>query len=151
MSYVYKCQVNKHTSKKKVKTIRVVADNLVQASHMAMEKIHNSGIFMNDCIELVSIKKDFKVKNVYDMDDVFEDGDGEGEESEPIIRNPFDVSGQAPDDRIQVKHSCGEKLELVNGNWGIVKCPGCNDVIARSEISNMNGIWVYVKNQNRRM
>jgi hypothetical protein len=144
MSYVYKCQVNKHTSKKKVKTIRVVADNLVQASHMAMEKIHNSGLFMNDCIELVSIKKDFKVKNVYSMDDVFEDGDGEGDESEPLDLNaPLDLSHANADNIIEFKCSCTNKIKVNMIDWNVLRCPHCQRIVLRRDISEVAGIFIY--------
>lgn len=140
MVNIYDVKVSKHGSTKKLKTIRVAGMNIVQASHMAMEIAYNTDMFRGKCVEITGIKKNKNVKYVEGLDDVFSDGDGD----EDMI-NPLDISGVAEDDLIIFKHNCDSTIKLVDGNWGIVKCPSCSKPILRRNLSQVSGMWIYVE------
>jgi len=147
MPNVYKVQINKHTSKKKLKTVRVIASNIIQAAHIAAENVYGDIAFKNECIEIVGIKKCIKSKNIVGLDDLFDDGDEEGDmnaEMQERMGDPYNTTGEAPDNLLIFKHDCGNTLQLRDNGWVVIACTSCRKLIKREEITNISGIWCFI-------
>jgi len=152
-NYLYSCRVCKYNTQELIKEVHLVAQDIVQASHVAHYYIFQEVMFPNQPIEISSITRVEGIDDVVnadmnvDEDEMSneEDYDDEGEEDDP-----FDLSGIPGDNVMRLKHLCGQTLELANYQWKSVICPKCKQEVYRNEIQLDAGIYIFVPNQKRR-
>jgi hypothetical protein len=138
-NYLYCAVVNRYNENVLVKNIYLVARNILHASHIAEEEVFENNMFDNVPVEIASIVRIMEIDNVINCDSLFDEDDDD------VVHNPLDVSGIPEDDLILFKHSCDKTIKLVNGDWGIVKCPECSKPILRRNLSLVSGMWVYIE------
>jgi hypothetical protein len=147
--YVWEATITKTGDSTILDKLFFFGTNFLNVSHVIAAYVYgdeeHDAMYNDFGVDVVGIKKCEGVGKIinasFNMDEMDDD---------EYDIDPFDVSSESPDDRIAIKHTCGERLELLSHGWGVVKCPKCSEFIARSEISNLNGIWVFIKNDNRR-
>ncbi len=136
-NYLYKVVVNKYNSEEKIEELHLIAENYLQACHIAEHYIFEAGKYPNTPVEVVSIVRDMSVKDIINSN--IKDDD------EYEVEDPFDVEGLPENEIMKFKHSCQNWITVMADGWHVIECPDCKEEIMREDYENVGGVWVYMK------
>lgn len=140
-NYLYKVTINKYNSPEVIENIHLVAENYLQASHIAEHYIFEQGKYPNTPVEVTALVRDMSVM------DIVNSNLGILEEE---IEDPFDISNSKEGEVMKFKHSCSNTIEVLDNGWEIIDCPDCKEEIFREDLENVGGIWVFVGSKKKR-
>jgi hypothetical protein len=142
---IYAIDVHKYGERETLKIIHIIAQQQLQASHIAHAVVYEIGMFDNIPVEIYSVTKVPDIENVVNADELFENMVEEGNDNDP-----FETEGIPADDLIHFKHICDATITVTDSEWETIECPTCKERIDRKEVQNLNGIWCFIPNKKGR-
>lgn len=142
--YVYAVEVVKWGEDEPYNVFHLIAQNLLEASHIAADNVYNpDGEYNKFPSEIKSVKRIDGIRNIINGSEYFID-DEESNEYDPDV--PQELAKNLPDNEImKFKCSCGEEIRTVNGMWPYTVCHECHNNILRREVEEIGGIFIYSK------